>query len=59
MPKALHDKLAREAKKKGLTGKRKAAYIYGTMSKIESRKKAKKKHSKKVVKKKVHKKRGK
>lgn len=35
MPKKLHDKLARQAVKQGLTGKRKAAYVYGTMSKIE------------------------
>ena len=56
MPKALHDKLAREGRKKGLTGKRLDAYIYGTLNKIEGRKK---KHSKKVVKKKVRKKRGK
>lgn len=35
MPKALHDKLARQAAKKGYTGKKKAAYVYGTMSKIE------------------------
>ena len=31
MPKALHDKLARQASKKGLTGARKDAYVYGTM----------------------------
>ena len=31
MPKELHDKLAREADKKGLKGKRRSAYIYGTM----------------------------
>lgn len=36
MPKALHDRLAREAKKKGLKGDRKNAFIYGTLSKIES-----------------------
>jgi len=42
MPKALHDKLAREAKKKGLKGKRAAAYTYGTMAKIEKRKAKKK-----------------
>ena len=40
MPKALHKKLNREAKKKGFTGKRKAAYVYGTMAKIEKRKKS-------------------
>ena len=38
MPKALHKKLARSAAKKGLKGKRKDAYIYGTMKKIEKRK---------------------
>jgi len=37
MPKALHRKLARQASKKGLKGKRKNAYIYGTMQKIESK----------------------
>ena len=31
MPKALHDKLAKQANKKGLTGDRKDAYVYGTM----------------------------
>jgi hypothetical protein len=31
MPKALERKLNKEAKKKGLTGKRKDAYVYGTM----------------------------
>lgn len=35
MPKWLHDKLAKSAKKSGLTGKNAAAYIYGTMNKIE------------------------
>jgi hypothetical protein len=34
MPKALHDKLARQARKKGLKGKRAAAYVYGTMRKM-------------------------
>lgn len=33
MPKKVEAKLAREAKKKGLTGKRKAAYVFGTMRK--------------------------
>jgi hypothetical protein len=33
MPKALHRKLSRQATKKGLTGKRKKAYVYGTMRK--------------------------
>lgn len=35
MPKKLHDKLEREARKKGLKGKRKNAYVYGTLNKIE------------------------
>jgi hypothetical protein len=39
MPKELHDKLERQARKKGLKGKRKAAYISGTMKKIEKGKK--------------------
>jgi len=33
MPKELHKKLAKAARKKGLKGKRKKAYIYGTMNK--------------------------
>lgn len=37
MPKALHDKLARAARKKGLKGKDAGAYIYGTMAEIEKR----------------------
>jgi len=41
MPKALHDSLARSARKKHLKGARKAAYIYGTMARVakKSRKK--------------------
>ena len=35
MPKALHDKLAKGARKKGLKGKDADAYIYGTMAEIE------------------------
>lgn len=34
MPKALEAKLKKTAKKKGLIGKRAAAYIYGAMRKI-------------------------
>lgn len=41
MPKALHDSLKRQADKKGLKGKRRDAYIYGTLQKYE------KKHGKK------------
>jgi hypothetical protein len=33
MPKAMHEALKKEAEKKGLSGKRKAAYIYGTINK--------------------------
>lgn len=33
MPKALEQKLKREAKKKGLSGKRAGAYVYGTLRK--------------------------
>jgi hypothetical protein len=39
MPKALHNKLARQASKKGYTGDRKDAYVYGTMAKVEKKKK--------------------
>ena len=35
MPKELHDKLAKSARKKGLKGKDAANYIYGTMAEIE------------------------
>ena len=39
MPKEIHRKLERAAEKKGLKGERKDKYVYGTMSKIEKRKK--------------------
>lgn len=42
MPKALHRKLTKEANKKGLTKARKGAYIYGTLAKIEKKKRKKK-----------------
>ena len=35
MPKELHDKLSKSARKKGLKGKDAASYIYGTMAEIE------------------------
>ena len=38
MPKKIHDKLARQATKKGLAGERKKAYVYGTLDKIKKRK---------------------
>jgi hypothetical protein len=40
VPKALHDRLAREAAKKGLTGERRNAYVYGTMAKIDKLRKS-------------------
>ena len=42
MPKKLHEKLEKEAEKKGLKGKKKDAYIYGTLRKIEEKEKKKK-----------------
>lgn len=42
MPKAVHDRLLKEARKKGLTGKRKNAYVYGTLQRIEQRMRSKK-----------------
>jgi len=33
MPKKMHEALKRSAEKKGLTGKRKDRYVYGTMAK--------------------------
>lgn len=41
MPKALHDKLQREANKKGLTGDSAKAYVYGTLNKVEGKRKRK------------------
>ena len=40
MPKALHDKLARQARKKGYSGARADRYIYGTLSKLDKSKPA-------------------
>lgn len=37
MPKKLHRKLERQASKKGLTGKQKEKFVYGTLSKVERR----------------------
>lgn len=41
MPKKAHAALSRQANKKGLTGKRKDAYVYGTLAKIDKKKKSK------------------
>jgi hypothetical protein len=35
MPKELHDRLKRQADRKGLKGDKRKAYIYGTMHRIE------------------------
>lgn len=39
MPKALEKSLAKSAKKAGLKGEKKNAYIYGTLNKISKAKK--------------------
>ena len=41
MPKALETKLKAEAKKRGYGKKRTGAYVYGTLAKIEKRRKGK------------------
>jgi hypothetical protein len=41
MPKALHDKLEREYRKKGLKGKRLEHAVYGTLTNIEKGKQGK------------------
>ena len=47
MPKKFHDALKKEARKKGLKGKRKDAYVFGTMRKAGWKKKQTKKKNKK------------
>ena len=39
MPEKLHRMLKKQALKKGLKGKRKSPYIYGTMNKLKIKKK--------------------
>ncbi len=41
MPKAIEDKLARRATKLGLKGKRRKAFIFGTLARIEKSRKKK------------------
>jgi len=41
MPKALHRQLMRGARRLGLTGDRRRAYVYGTLDKIEKQRKKK------------------
>lgn len=43
MPKRAHRAISREATKRGLTGKRRDAYVYGTLAKIDKARKAKRK----------------
>ena len=49
MPKEIHDKLERQAKKKKLTGKKKDAYVFGALFKIEKAKKDKPQARRKAV----------
>lgn len=37
MPRKMHDALARQAKKKGLTGESRDRYVYGTMAKAKKK----------------------
>ncbi len=37
MPKKVHRKLEQQAKKKGMTGARKDAYVYGTLNKLKKK----------------------
>lgn len=46
MPKQAHEALKKEARKKGLTGKARDRYIYGTLNKIERSQKKKRKTKK-------------
>lgn len=43
MPEAMHRALIKQADKLGLTGARRAAYIYGTLAKAEKKEKKKRK----------------
>lgn len=38
MPKKMHKALEKTARKKGLTGERKKAYVYGTLSRKKKKK---------------------
>lgn len=41
MPKSMEEALKKEAKKKGLSGSRYGAYVYGTMNKLKAKKETK------------------
>ena len=43
MPKRLHRALEKQARAQGITGKRKDAYVYGTLKKVEKSTKQKRK----------------
>lgn len=43
MPKRLEQRLQREARRKGFSGKRYKAYVYGTLARIKSRQKRRRK----------------
>lgn len=45
MPKKLHEKLEKTAKRKKLKGKRRSQYIYGTMKEVEKRKNVKRRNA--------------
>lgn len=47
MPKALEHKLEREASRKGLTGRRRDAYVYGTIARVEKKHRAKRRKTSK------------
>jgi hypothetical protein len=49
MPKAIERKLQKEAKKKHLLGRRRNAYVYGTLAKISARRKKKKQRGKHAI----------
>lgn len=49
MPRELEKKLEAEADKRGLTGKRRNAYIYGTMQNVTSWKPGQKDKAKKIA----------
>lgn len=46
MPQRLHRALEREADKKGLTGKRRDVYVYGTLARYKERQEKKKEKAK-------------
>jgi len=43
MPKEIHDKLAKQARKRGLKGDAYKGYVFGTLKRIENKKRGRKK----------------